>query len=736
MKQTNPVAKYVFSPKNTGNDGDFEKIAELGLAIKKAMSDRSDGQIRELRRLNDLYYAARGTYYLPGDFLRDDLTEEAALDAVKHYGCALAWIYKQTPQLCEAAVKQDGMAIRYADYKTPEICAAAVQKNGHALSLIDNPTPETYLALVKRWGKLAPGYVNKKESASDPQPPAYTGIENHTPLSWLRAGAKTGRASRYAGMSGKALMAMYSRYCEKYGPVLGDNLYTIDGRFIDELIPEDHKSDFMELISEYVFYRQLREISLIKYLAMEKTEDFAYHGQERATFSMCRNFFDIPGYKCVTYHDWMKFYGILNECDKRNGCKSEKEYVEFLKNFKLKFLGKSLDNKTVHKLAGLITPRVYSSSNAFYGESFIFGLGEKQDRGGNVKVLLIKKEYIRSPEHILDFVARTDGEDALLIRQESCDVIFNNKWRGFFETVAVGRRIVPGHVATTIEEGFKRIALFHYGASDIKDIPQIHPIFNEDMVDGMYYHEWGHLIANRHMGLYHKSVTAWFRENEGSGPVYAVEEAMADWAPDAPEGGKGAMGRFAEFAQIDENRAARCLYVYCSDNWFVDLSDKGYLVHASLVLVGLALGFITNNGRVDTERLIKEKDEVWNSLIKWHRYFINACLDILYTAVFKISEYTFTYDELEKTLLDVFHGEKIAENAEDMKGKWNYWHTALNCLKFFSPESWRQCQQVQEIEKFRVEQMVLDRVSEGHGKKYKDSLHQFIIAKCEKIGVL
>jgi hypothetical protein len=210
---------------------------------------------------------------------------------------------------------------------------------------------------------------------------------------------------------------------------------------------------------------------------------------------------------------------------------------------------------------------------------------------------------------------------------------------------------------------------------------------------------------------------------------------MADWAPDSPEKGKGPMGRFAEFAFANENRATRCLYVYCSDGWFIDPEEKGYFVHASLVLVGLALGFISDTGRIHTERLMAEKGAVWDSLINRHHRLINELLNILYAAVFKIQGYEFTYRELEETFLAVFRGENAAETVESMKNNWDYWCAALDCLKFFSRESWERCLSAQRAEKAALEQMALDLASGGRGEECRNDLYQFIIAKCRKIGI-
>jgi hypothetical protein len=557
-------------------------------------------------------------------------------------------------------------------------------------------------------------------------------LEQYTPLSWLRAGAGTGRASRYADTGGDELLSTHRYYCEEYGPALGDNLRNAAGRFVAGLMPEDRLPDFKELISEYI-YRQLREISLIKYLAMKKRNDFSPYGENRVALGICRNIFHIPSHRSVDFLEYFTLGSVLDECDRRNGSRTGKEYSGFLKKFKLEFLGKRLDEKTVRELTDLIAPRVYFNSKALYGDSFIFGLEERRDRG-KVKVSVIQEEYARSPEEILGLAARVNGENALIIRQESCDVIFNSKWLDFFKVAAYGRHPGRESDAELIREGFKKNALLSYGAVAARDMLRIRPAFIEDMLDGIYFHERGHDIADGFMTQRHRGVAAWFRKDDMNGPVYALEEAMADWAPDSPEKGKGAMGRFAEFALIDENRGARCLYAYCSDCWFISHKEKGRLAHASLVMVGLALGFITDSGRINTERLMREKEAVWDSLINRRRRLLNELLDILYSAVFRIQGYEFTYQELEKTLFAVFYAENAEETLESMEKNWDYWNTALNCLKFFSRESWKRCRRLQQAEKIALEQMVLDRASEGRGGEYRNDLCRFIAAKCRRIG--
>jgi hypothetical protein len=468
---------------------------------------------------------------------------------------------------------------------------------------------------------------------------------------------------------------------------------------------------------------------------MKKQYDLSPHGETRVTpgmSSMCRSIFNIPAHRPVEFFDYRKLANILDECDRRNGGKPGEEYTGFLKQFKLEFLWKRLDEKTVHELAGLLTPRVYFNSDALYGDSFIFGLEERQDRG-NVKVSLLKEEYIRSPEQTLNFAALTNGENSMIIRQESCDVVFNNNWLDFVETPAAKRRPGRKYFAEMIRDGFKKAALLSYGAVTVKDIPRIRPVFIEDLKDGLYYHERGHDIANEYMETHQKSVSTWFRIDDRNGPVYALEEAMAEWAPDSPEKGRGAMSRLAELARLDKNRGARCLFVNCSNNWPADPGDKKYLTHKSLVLTGLALGVIANVSGMDTERYTREKDTVWDLLKNRHGNFINQLLDITYAAVFRIREHEFTYPELEEEFFNVFQDKNAAEATGEEKN-WEYWRTVLNCLKFFSQESWEQCRQVQQIEKPALERMVLEHASEGRGEEYQN-LYQFIVTKCKKIGI-
>jgi len=217
--------------------------------------------------------------------------------------------------------------------------------------------------------------------------------------------------SIYSKITDDELKKLHTQLTAKYGAALQNDAYSLDDRRLDKLAAKKVSADkrdqeitsVQEFVKEYL-YRNLKELALIIYLAMDKRKDFGVMGEQRISISFCRNILNIPNNREVTQFDADRFRRILDECDKRNGNKSGDAYVAYIKNYALELFEKKYAYHSlvdINVLLDLLNVDYYLFSTlSSYSVSFIFGVIEKKSIEEN-NAFIIQKEYIRSPQFVL-----------------------------------------------------------------------------------------------------------------------------------------------------------------------------------------------------------------------------------------------------------------------------------------------------------------------------------------------
>jgi len=425
---------------------------------------------------------------------------------------------------------------------------------------------------------------------------------------------------------------------------------------------------------------------------------------------------------------------LLDECDRRNGGKSGGEYLAYIKNYELELLGKKypcaclFELNTIFDLLNMDL-RLFCTNSPF-GVRFIFGTVEKYNMEEN-KAYIVKSEYIRSPQFVLSVAAEVI-DDCSMIRKEACEVIFFNKWQMFFEQDPAEREYALFNVNSAIREGIKEKALNLYNAVKTEDILRIKELFIQNMINGTFWHETGHRVSLADMAPLHAAFWNNFPEGEGAGTV--IIEALADWAP-AKGKRKGTFAYFAELAAVNPKQACRELYVYMSDNWFVDENEE-FMSLMSNVLVGLAISFINPDGSADFDRLNKEIVEIYTMFKERYKILLTKIFDVIYQAEYELGGHKLNYTELETETFNMYKDSKNAMPLDELRKTPAFWINISGYLEKFSKTGWKTYQKIINKEGEILEQLILKKVSNDNTERYNNSLREYIIQRAKETGII
>jgi len=548
----------------------------------------------------------------------------------------------------------------------------------------------------------------------------------------------------YSGVTDDDLNFMHSLFTEKYGNDLFNEIIPIEERKLTALVArkvskKEQKQELFsvrEFVKEYS-YRIFKEWALLIYVAMDKRKNFGAMGEERVSISFCRSILNIPNDCDVFLLDNERFHMIIDECDKRNGYKSGDEYLAYIKNYSLKIFGQEytiLNITNINKLFELceVDYYLYATTGNLYGVKFILGRMEKQEIGQN-KVYIMKREYVHSPQFILGIVAEVFN-DSTIIRKKALEVIFFNKWQKFFDQTIDEREDALYHPNSSIREGFKRRAMFFYDADNTKKVLKKKELFIAEMIDGIIMHEYGHHISFSDMEPVHYALSSNFTDSGNCAAAHVLIEVLADWAPQKG-GKKGAFTRFVELAQTDVKRAARCFYVYMSDNWFVDAHEE-CMPLMSDILAGLAISFINPDGSVDFKRISEEKDQIYAFFLQSYKELMDKLLTVIRNSHYDLDGKKINFTDLEMELYEMYRNSRNARPLEELRVYSHFWINVFGYLRDHSKAGWELYQQTISREAVLLERNVLELVARGNGEKYKNSLREYIIKRARESRII
>ncbi len=481
---------------------------------------------------------------------------------------------------------------------------------------------------------------------------------------------------------------------------------------------------------------QFKNVAILIYLYMQKSDDFGLMGEQRISISFCRIILGIPANKALTQRDANNFMRIIDDYDNKFGNKTANKYLRMAIEYDLDFYGKKIISKNAKKIIPYldfmkIKIFLYSSFGKY--PRFILAKAKKLHIN-QYDVFILNKELIRTPDMPLSIVGRR--EIVTIIRKESCEVVFFNEWMSFFESTTYDRRKALNHPYSAIREGLEKKALSLYNVYNLEDALKLKSTFNDAMVDGILWHELGHVINEKEMDPVLKTML-----NSLDYPEFAVTvlgEVIADWSPEL-NGAKGAFARFLEIAQKDSQKAHRDIYVYLSENWY---GDEIYALRTD-VLTGIAISFIEKDGSVNFNRIEKEINNIYQFAMDSIKSFSNQIMEIFQTELYTIlddkknvKKKKMNHDALDRAMMENYKRKKKKVSLEDLYKDGDFWDKKLVYLQKNTPNGQKRLDSQPEAFAAKLRIDVLKYVTNNHPEKYDHSLREYIIARYREIGVL
>jgi hypothetical protein len=549
--------------------------------------------------------------------------------------------------------------------------------------------------------------------------------------------------SIYSGLTDKKLDNLHLQLTNKYGNILMDNspieerrialLASIPGNEVEQ---KQELNSICEFVKEFV-YRCFRNLALSIYCAMMKLNDYSpWNDSEKVGISFCRNILNVPNDQSVTDVEFIRFQMLIDKWDKQNGQKSGKEYSDYCKNFSMVIFGKKYTNSfgKVNDLFDVLEADcfLWITTTKHYSLRFILGEIEKSEIEKN-KVCIFQREFIRSPQVILSIAAEVYN-DTNIIRKESLGVIFYIKWQHYYMQTMSERIHSSMHINTAICEGLKKYAMNYYGVSNIRELNAIKDQFIQNQLDAIVFHEAGHHKVNADFDQLHFDFSWIFFDSEYNvGNV--ILEILADMA--LQEGHRmGAYSRFLERGRIKPRQTIGDYYVYMSDSWFLDEEDNEFLSLQSEVAVGTALYFVNPDSTVNFDLIASEKDHFYRFFMKKYTNLIDSLLAVIRNATYDLEIKKLDFDQLELKVQEMHKDTCNNMPLEDLRHMSFYWKNVVGFLEKYSVEGWKIYQRILNDEAFLLQQDILTMVTNGNTVKYKHSLREYIVQRCQEIGII
>ncbi|MDR1323854.1 MAG: hypothetical protein LBK68_05385 [Candidatus Margulisbacteria bacterium] len=351
----------------------------------------------------------------------------------------------------------------------------------------------------------------------------------------------------------------------------------------------------------------IRQIAVLQYAHMQKTQNWGDLGEQRIMISYCRHLLELPAERDISFLDVDIFQNKIRElstpyvgltaeelraadeavkCDllaKETDYSREKDVNEFLE-----FLGSSY---------GFIAGQLGIYRSVIAGPAEI----KKIDK---YRVTTFQQETARTPEAVLSIAAVVGGKH-VAIRLPACETIFANKWLHVFAASAAEREMYLRHELENIGWSFKLRALSGYGARTTEELLSQKDIFLREMLSGLQWHELGHGIVINELLSQKDSAFGEALAVLGANIIAVFKELLADWAPPRQKL-QGPLHYFCAVAQNDVDIATRQIAVYLSDNWFLGEQDDHSFANHSEITAALLLKYLGARRGVDFAGLRRE----------------------------------------------------------------------------------------------------------------------------------
>ncbi len=441
------------------------------------------------------------------------------------------------------------------------------------------------------------------------------------------------------------------------------------------------------IIEEQVF-SQLHRFCFLMYVIMEQTRDYGDSGEQQVKISFCRLLLKLQYDEEINQSHVLEFVNQVDRSFKELGLDTIllQDAKKELADFKFQIFGHDFSIHEIQDLGKLLRfiGSTWFLQGGYYGHDVEMILGEgSSSMLREFHVIQMEKELLRTPNTITAMAAII-GDKEIMVRRESLETIFVQKWLMFFS----GYQYPEMRIEQQLAEGLKQEAMLRYKVASRDQLDKKKETFIKDMGETILFHEVGHGIIQHHTLSMESGSLGESTKVFGENIVTGLLEFLADLAPQYG-GLRGPFCNMATIAQKNQQRASRMFYMYFSDTWFYDTEDTYmYLYSDMLSLVNLF--HVNMDKSIDFEKLARSvaydpENPPEGSLVHWavdwvHR-ITEKLIDSAQSYTYKMANKTVSFDEFEAHLDESFKEKYPHIEKGTYKYRTAFWTECLDAIQ-------------------------------------------------------
>lgn len=472
---------------------------------------------------------------------------------------------------------------------------------------------------------------------------------------------------------------------------------------------------------------QIKYLSIVFYLWMESTNNWAGFTKAAITQHFCYHLLSLPLSIQLTSEDLDKFKKEINFLsEKYELVNLNTDRLFFLiKNFKIEIQGKSYGISEIPEINNILkslgsNKRICAG---FYGpfRSFIFG-EVKEEKIDGLDVFYVGKEDARTPSNPLLIVALQEGQN-IFIRKEACELMFYHKWLKVFESAAADPY-------SRLGEKIKRKTLSLYGIRHKADLINKKDVLLKDMLGTYLYHEMGHATSPLSVFSTEEAALGEGSAVLGSNLLVLIREFLADFMIH----GKSPFQHIIQLAENGKTKdAQRLFYLYLSDNFFYETDDYS-LFPATDIILAVCIKYLEkeriNFAGLKGELDVQNQNSILFYLAKEYKDIVSQLKERIMRTKFMVAEKPLDFKNLSLFIRAQHMKTKDFTSEKDLKYQSTYWANIFKHTESYAHETYKQIQFFLEEQKLMTLDMLLDKIaSEEDIERHKSNLRNYLADK-------
>jgi len=541
---------------------------------------------------------------------------------------------------------------------------------------------------------------------------------------------------------------------------------------------------------------QIDRMAVLQFHLMQKKNYYGELGEQRVMLTYCRQLLDIPAHIEVNQNHADEFQEMMAEKQKEFEKYSLKELEKMEEDMKctlpdgrvVEWFKEDEINKVLEEIGSenrIIVGFLGQFRSVIYGQAKVTFLDE-------YRVTEFIKEIKRTPAAVLSIAAVVGGRHVCL-RHEACYTIFANKWRRVFEMEDWEKEILKMDDYDALAESFKEKAMAGYGFKNMKDLEKGTPLFIEEMLEGLIWHEVGHGIVLNSLIKTEESAFGEALAVLGNNIISVMKEFLADWAParphqldpvllkekilkqkpgyefkpkedlrwimpeeefkkesraflvegqDAQAVGNHIRGPLRHILNIAGSggssstgykKATRMLHVYLSDNWFLGNDTENFGNHTDLMLAYL-IPFLKPKAQFDFEAWSQKLPEYFNEVLSEYLRVVKNLENRVLKATFDYENQKMTFAQYSPYIKKKVHEQESGLEEDSMEFMVPFFAEILEKLHETNPPLLKEIKKELEIENEKFHKALLKKLGQKGDDFDSLAIRKLLIESLKKSG--